>query len=99
VGPAGLLLADLLGDLVAVELGEHDVQQDEVGRLLRPQAEPLGPIPGDDDVIAFLLERVLQESLDVGIVIDDEDLGCHQTSRRMDAGAPRSRTATPARRL
>jgi hypothetical protein len=71
----------------------------EVGATRCPTAGTLGPIRRDDDVVALLLERVLQESLDVRVVIDDEDLGCHQTSRRMDAGAPRSRTATPARRL
>ena len=80
VGGAALLAADLGRDLVAVELGQHDVEQDEVGRLGAPQAEPFRAVAGDDDVVALLLERVLQESLDVRVVVDDEDLGRHQSS-------------------
>src|SRR4029078_485597 len=96
---AGLLLAHLLGDLIPVELGLHDVQQDEIGDLLTPQSEPFGAVPRDDDVIALLLQRVLEQSLDVRIVIDDEDLGCHLTSRASPRGAPGSTLATPASRV
>ena len=92
---AALFAADLGRDLVAVELGQHDVEQDEIGRLGAPQAEALGAVPGDDDVVALLLERVLQEALDIRVVIDDEDLCGHQSSTAgaravgAPAGAPR----------
>ena len=83
VAGAALLGPDLGRDLVAVELGQHDVEQDQVGRLGAPQAESLRAIGRDDDVVALLLERVLQESLDVRVVIDDEDLGRHQSSTEL----------------
>jgi hypothetical protein len=97
--PARFLLADPRRDLVAVELGQHDVEQDQVGRLGTPQPESISTIPGDDDVIPLLLERVLQESLDVWIVIDDEDLCRHRSSTRGMHRVPGSPTATPAPRL
>ena len=77
----GLFLGpDLRGDLVAIELGQGHVEQDQVGRLGPPQPEPFGAVGGDDDVVPLLLERVLQESLDVLVVVDDEDLGRHRSS-------------------
>ena len=41
--------------------------------LGRPQAEALGAIGRDDDLVALLLEGVLEQSLDVRVVVDDED--------------------------
>jgi hypothetical protein len=99
VGATGFLLADLRRDLVPVELGQHDVEQDQVGRLGAPQPEPFGAIPRDDDVVPLLLERVLQESLDVWIVIDDEDLCRHRSSTSGMCRSGGSSTATPAPRL
>ncbi len=83
VAGGALLGPDLGRDLVAVELGQHDVEQDQVGRLGSPQAESLRAIGRDDDVVAFLLERVLQEPLYVRVVVDDEDLGRHQSSMEL----------------
>jgi hypothetical protein len=65
--------------LVAVELREHDVEQDQVRNLGAPESEPLGAVRGDHDVVALLLERVLEEALNVRVVVDDEDLGRHQS--------------------
>ena len=70
---------DLRRDLVPVELGQHDVEQDQVGRLGAPQPEALGAVRRDDDLVAFLLQRVLEQALDIRVVIDDEDLGRHQS--------------------
>jgi hypothetical protein len=78
VAGVALFLADLRRDLVAVELGQHDVEQDQGRRLLSPQPEALGAVRGGDDVVALLLEGVLQQALDVGIVVDDEDLCRHR---------------------
>jgi hypothetical protein len=72
-----LLGPDFRGHLVAVEVRQHHVQEDQVGRLGAPQPEPLGAIGCGDDVVALLLERVLQETLDIRVIIDDEDLGRH----------------------
>ena len=80
VAGGALLGPDLGGYLVAVKLGQHDVEQDEVRHLGRPQAVPFRAVRGDDDVVTLLLERVLQEPLDVRVVIDYEDLGRHQAS-------------------
>ena len=80
VAGRALLGPDLRRDLVAVELGQHDVEEDQVGRLGAPQAESLGAVRRDDDLVALLLQRVLQQSLDVRVVVDDEDLGRHQSS-------------------
>src|SRR4029453_3221692 len=63
----------------AVELGEHDVEEDQVGSLRAPQAESLGPVRGQDDVVALLLQRVLKQSLDIRVVVDDKDLCRHQS--------------------
>ena len=72
-----LLLADLGRDLVAVELREHHVEEDERGLLGAPQLESFGAVAGDEDLVALLLERVGQDPLDVRVVVDDEDLGRH----------------------
>ncbi len=74
VAAAALLVPDPLGDGVAIELGQPDIQQDQ-GRLLRgPELERLLAIARDRDRVAGLLERVLQEALDVRFVVDDQDL-------------------------
>ena len=83
VGGLALLGPDLRRDLVPVELGQRDVEEDEVRRLGAPQAESLGAVGRDDDLVPLLLERVLQESLDVLVVVDDEDLGRHRSSARV----------------
>ena len=97
VGGAPLLCPDLGRDLVAVELGEHDVEEDQVGRLGSPQAESFRAVGRDDDVVALLLQRVLQETLDVRVVIDDEDLGRHQSS--IELTGRHHPLSGPARRL
>ena len=44
VAGGAFLGPDLRRDLVAVELGQHDVEQDQVGRLGAPQPEALGAV-------------------------------------------------------
>jgi hypothetical protein len=99
VAGAALLGPDLRRHLVAVELGQHDVEEDQVGRLGAPQPEAFGAVPGDDDLVALLLERVLQESLDVRVVVDDEDLCGHPSSRICAGPADLLLVAAPASRL
>src|SRR5262249_46402924 len=83
--------ADLAGNLVAVELGQHDVEDHQVGMFQGPLAERLRAVPGRDHLVAFLVNRVGQEALDVRVVIDDEDLGGHGSFPR-ELPAP---TTTP----
>ena len=77
-------------DLVAVELRQHHVEQDQVGQLRGPQPESLGTVDRADDLVAFLLQRVLQESLHIWVVIDHEDLGGHQSSPAFKRGDTRA---------
>src|SRR6185437_4035012 len=80
------------------ELGQHDVEQDQLGVLAAPELVALRPVRGGDDLVALLLERVLQQALDVGIVIDDEDLG-HALLYRGEARPGRPEySARPSRR-
>ena len=91
---AALFTPDLGRHLVAVKLGQQDIEQDEIGCFRAPQSEPLRPVGGGDDVIAFLLQRVLQEPLDIRVVIDDQDLGRHRSSACL-AGKAGCRLRTP----
>ena len=70
----GLLGADADGDLVAVEVLQRHVEEDERRDLLLPEAETLGAVTGDDDLEPLLPEGVLEKSLDAGVVVDDEYL-------------------------
>ena len=83
VGRLALLRPDLGRDLVAVQLGQHHVEEDQVRPLGAPQPEAFGTIRRHDDVVALLLQGVLQQPLDIRVVIDDQDLGRHQSSERV----------------
>src|SRR5262249_43264472 len=82
VARGAFLGPDLRRDLIPVELREHDVQEDQVGRLGAPQPESLGTVSSDDDLVPLLLQRVLEQALDVWIVVDDEDLRGHRSPSR-----------------
>ena len=69
------------GDLEAVETRGGGVEQDQRRGLALPEGEPLGAVGRDQDLVPLLLEGVLEESLDARVVIDDEDLAGHPTSR------------------
>src|SRR5438477_9482273 len=70
---AGLgVLLEATADLPAVQLGHHDVEQDEVGARLVRLPDGLGASGGDDDVVTFLAEVVAEELRDVALVLDDE---------------------------
>jgi hypothetical protein len=73
-----LLRPDARGHLVAVELGQGHVEEDERRALGLPEPDALGSVGGRDCLGALLLERVRQQALDVRVVVDDEDLGRHQ---------------------
>ena len=78
VGVGALFGPDLGRDLIAVELRQHDVEEHQRRTLGRPQAESLGAVTRDDDLVALLLEGVGERPLDVRVVVHHEDLGRHQ---------------------
>ena len=69
--------ADAAEDLEAVDPGQPDVEDDEVGRLVGRDVEALLAGAGDGDLVAFLLEGVLDATRDGVLVFDDEDGGGH----------------------
>ena len=64
-------------DLEAVHPGQADVEDDEVGRLARRDLEAFLAGARDGDLVALLLEGVLDPASDGVLVFDDEDGGCH----------------------
>ena len=64
-------------DLDPGELGEHEVEQDEV-RALGPEAdERLAPVGRGDDAVALRLERLGERLAQCRLVVHDEDRPCH----------------------
>ena len=64
-------------DLEAVDAGQADVEDDEVRRLVGGDLEALLAGAGDRDLVALLLEGVLDPAGDGVLVFDDEDGGGH----------------------
>ena len=64
---------ELAADLEAVDLGEHQVEDDEVGLVAGVQRESLLAVRGADDRVALLLQVQAKEVDDVALVVDDED--------------------------
>ena len=62
-----------LADLGARDVGQHEVEQDEVGPLLAREAEPFFALARDEDLVALLAEVVVEDLLDVGLILDDQD--------------------------
>ena len=67
------VLLEAAADLPAVELRDHDVEQDQVGVDLARLLEGVGAGGGDDDVVTLLGEVVADQVGDVALVFDDED--------------------------
>ena len=83
-------------DLEAVHPGQAHVEDDEVRRLARRDLEALFTRSGDGDLVALLLEGVLDPASDRVLVFDDEDGGCHaRMLHRRAANAPRRRGSGP----
>src|SRR5262249_20056010 len=68
-----VLRAQLLADRVAVQVAEHEVEDDAVGSLVARELDALASLERGDDLEALELERVAQAAHDVGLVLDDED--------------------------
>ena len=78
-------VAQAPGDGEAVHVGEHDVEDDEVGARGLGFVECAAAVLGGDDVEAGKTQRGGEEVSDVGFVVDDEEFcfssrGAHATS-------------------
>ncbi len=63
--------------LEPVHAGQADVEHDEVRGLVRGEVEAFLAGPRDRDLVALLLERVLDTARDRELVFDDQDGGSH----------------------
>ena len=69
--------------------GQAHVEDDEVRRLARRDLEALFTRSGDGDLVALLLQGVLDAASDRVLVFDDENGGCHgRMLHRRAANAP-----------
>ncbi len=74
----GSVHADLpepAGDGEAVHIGQHHVEDEEVGVGLLRQAQGLGSVGGGDDVEACEAQARREEFADVGLIVDNEEGG------------------------
>src|SRR5207248_648438 len=86
-GP-GPQLAD---DLDAVDVGQTEVEDDEVGVVGGGGVQGFGAVGGGADLVLAGLEVDAQGPQDLGFVVDDEDAGHPR--------APRSPVRSPTRQL
>ena len=86
------------GNVQAVELGEGEVEDDQVGVAAAGDLQGLLPVTGGEDLETGALQVVAHQPHDVGLVVDDEHRG-HRAHRRGCAGlAGRPPLALAARR-
>ena len=67
--------ANPLADLEPVEPGQHEVEDDEVDRVLVELPQGLVAVPRLNDAVTVALQRKGQELLDGFLVVDQEDGG------------------------
>ena len=73
-------LAQRTAQLEAVDAREHDVDQDDVGRLtVRRRSSASSPLSGLLDGPTLVLERHLDGSADAFVVLDGQDPSTHST--------------------
>ncbi len=82
------LLSQDAADLEPAELGQHQVEQDEVGTDAARLGERLRPGPRLADLVPLLDEVVAQRLADVGLVLDHEDAFGHQRFRACVSAMP-----------
>ena len=77
----GVLVGDALDELVSVEAGHHEVEEDQVERaVVLHLLQPHRPILGQLDLEFHPPQHGLEEDTDREVIIDDEDL----SSRAVD---------------
>lgn len=65
--------AEALGGLVTVDVGQADVEQDDVGTPIADKIERVKRMRGVLDIAMRLLEQDLERSPVVDVVVDDEN--------------------------
>ncbi len=60
-------------DLDAVELRQHDVQDDEVEAAFGEPVERFAAVGGRDDLVAVLSKRIGEQGLHGRLVVDEQD--------------------------
>jgi hypothetical protein len=80
-------------DVEALDIGQHQVENDHVHRLAPMQGEPARPVLGVNDVKTRLAEILADHIGKTGIVFDQEDAFAHGSSSHdvavnRDASAP-----------
>ena len=88
VAAASLVAADGADDGAAVELGQHQVEDDERRPVVLDRVEGGRPVGGGHDAIALALQVGPDEPDDLGVVVDDED-------GPIGLGHPRDATSRP----
>ena len=90
-------LAEALEELPAIEAGQRDVQDDQVGPLVVEPAQGVGSGPGGDRSVAGLPDPQLDERRELGLVLDDEDGLSHRRVLGVGASGSVKRTRVPGR--
>ena len=86
------LPADRADDGAAVELGEHEVEDDQGGIVVLDRGQRGRPVAGGHDLVPLALQVRAHEPDDLRVVVDDED----RSSRTVRGGSHR-RDATTRR--
>ena len=75
IGSAGQvgILADAFADVQAVGIGQHDVEQDQVGTHLAAQLDRALAGLRSGQWKAFLFQVVLQQGEQIGVVFDQDE--------------------------
>ena len=77
-----LVLGPLLEETDAIQIGHPDVQENQVGSALAQRAAGGATVLGGGHRVALVLQNLLDQAADVGLVIDHQNVGCtHARSR------------------
>ena len=83
----------LFADLESVEIGQLDVEKNEVGLELTSKLKSLGRVLGlADDLVSLGLQERSRAGPKAGVVVDDEN--CHTHSLAARVGKPNTVTHT-----
>src|SRR5207237_108088 len=69
-----IALADVAADAEAIGFGQHDVEDERVGPLVKGGANAILAIAGRHDLITIVAEIIANHALDALIVFNDEQL-------------------------
>ena len=64
------MIADAFADIETVGIGEHDIEQNEVGTEAAAQIDRAAASLGTGEAEAFLFEVVLKQRIEIGVVFD-----------------------------